>query len=182
MLIRSLTIIATVLALQGCGVSMPRYEPSFDNVQTLKANAPMSALQVPSVTAEPGQDSIFVRANPIHSPAGSISQHVQQALESELRLAGLLDEAAQKRLDVRLEQADLEAGVGAGNGAITANFDLHDGERSLYSSSKTVQSQWNSSFVGVVAIPAAANAFNPLVRKLLAALYEDPAFIKAMKR
>jgi hypothetical protein len=182
MLKRFTAIAIAALILQGCGVTMPRYDANFDNVQTLKNQAPLAKLNAPTVAADEGQDSISARANPIRSPEGSISKHVQKALEDELRLAGLLEPSASRHLDVRLRQSKLDAPVGTGTGAISADFNLLEGERSLYSSSKTVTSTWDSSFVGGIAIPAAANAFNPLVRKLLAELYQDPQFINAMKQ
>lgn len=182
MLKRFICLATAALILQGCGVAMPRYDANFDNVQTLKNQAPLSKLNSPTVVADKGQDSISARANPIRSPEGSISKHVQKALEDELRLAGLLDPSASHHLDVQLRQSKLDAPIGTGSGAISADFNLREGERSLYSSSKTVTSTWDSSFVGAIAIPAAANAFNPLVRKLLAELYQDPAFIQAMKQ
>nr|WP_298168427.1 hypothetical protein [uncultured Pseudomonas sp.] len=182
MLKRFICLATVALILQGCGVAMPRYDANFDNVQALKNQAPLVKLNSLSVAADKGQDSISVRANPVRSPEGSISKHVQKALEDELRLAGLLEPSASRRLDVQLRQSKLDAAVGTGSGAISADFNLREGERSLYSSNKTVTSTWDSSFVGAIAIPAAANAFNPLVRKLLAELYQDPAFIKAMKQ
>lgn len=182
MLKRFTFLTITALILQGCGVAMPRYEANFDNVQVLKNQAPLAKLNSPAVVADAGQDSIVARANPIRSPEGSISKHVQKALEDELRLAGLLDASASRHLDVNLRQSKLDAPIGTGSGAISADFNLREGERSLYSSSKTVTNTWDSSFVGAIAIPAAANAFNPLVRKLLAELYQDPAFINAMQQ
>lgn len=182
-MLKRIVLLATAAAvLQGCGVSMPRYEPSFDNVQHLKQQAPLSLMDTPSVVADKGQDSVSVRANPIRSPEGSLSKHVQQALEGELRLAGLLAPSASRHLQVRLRENSLTAGMGSGNGSISADFELREGEASLYSASKTVTSVWDSSFVGAIAIPAAANAYNPLVRKLLAELYQDPAFIEALKQ
>jgi hypothetical protein len=179
---RFTSLAIAALILQGCGVAMPRYEANFDNVQALKNQAPLAKLNSPAVVADKGQDSISARANPIRSPEGSISKHVQKALEDELRLAGLLDPSVARHLDVQLRQSRLDAPIGTGSGAISADFNLREGERSLYSGSKTVTSTWDSSFVGAIAIPAAANAFNPLVRKLLAELYQDPAFIAAMKQ
>lgn len=175
-----LAIIA--LVLQGCGVAMPRYEPSFDNVQMLKKDIPLAKLASPSVVADKGQDTVSTRNNPLRSPEGSLSKHVQKALTDELRLAGLLDPLATRHLDVRLRQNRLDSGMSTGDGEIAADFSLRDGNTSLYSSSKTVTHVWDSSFMGAVAIPAAANAYNPLVRKLLAELYSDPAFIRAMQQ
>ncbi|MBU1282105.1 MAG: hypothetical protein KJ884_13655 [Gammaproteobacteria bacterium] len=182
MLKRFALLVTAAAVLQGCGVSMTRYEPNFDNVQILKQQAPLSAMNAPSVVADKGLDSISVRTNPIRSPDGSLSKHVQQALEAELRLAGLLEPTASRHLDVQLRQNSLTAGMGSGEGVIGADFKLSEGSTVLYSGSKTVTSTWDSSFVGAIAIPAAANAYNPLVRKLLAELYQDPAFIKALKQ
>ncbi len=179
---RSLCLLAMTAALHGCGMTMPRYEPSFANVNLLKAQAPMTGITRPNVTADPGADSIMVRLNPIRSPEGSLSQHVQKALEAELRLAGLLEPEAHRRLDVRLRNNEMSSPAGTGFGSITADFELRANGRPLYSASKTVTDSWDSSFIGAIAIPSAANAYNPLVRKLLAELYQDPAFISAMKQ
>ena len=46
---------------------------------------------------------------------------------------------------------------------------------------KEVNHTWPSSFFGFIAIPNAANAYNPMVRDLLKSLYSDPLFIKALK-
>ena len=53
--------------LQGCGMTMTRYEPSFENVQKLKQTPPLHAISNPQVTAETGEGSLMVRANPIRS-------------------------------------------------------------------------------------------------------------------
>lgn len=179
---RALYLLALAVTLQGCGITMPRYEPSFANVNMLKTQAPLAGLASPTVSADPGEDSVTVRLNPIRSPDGSLSQHVQKALEAELRLAGLLEQDARRRLDVRLRKNELSSPAGTGFGSITADFDLRGNGRSLYTASKTVTNSWDSSFIGAIAIPAAANAYNPLVRKLLAELYQDPVFISAMKQ
>ncbi|SDH90781.1 hypothetical protein [Pseudomonas panipatensis] len=183
MLCRFLPVALAALLLQGCGITMPRYESSYDNVQALRAKAPLATLDAPSVEADAGQNSIFVRANPVRSPEGDLSQHVQHALEGELRLAGLLEPGSPRHLDVRLRKTDLHAAAfGDGQGTLSADFDLRDKGVSLYHGSKQVSSRWDSSFFAVFAIPRAANAFNPLVRELLAELYQDPEFIQALKR
>ncbi|NWA01746.1 hypothetical protein [Pseudomonas gingeri] len=167
--------------LQGCGVSMTRYDPSFDNVQVLKQQQPLQPISKAQVTAAPGQGSLSVRTNPIRSPSGSITGHIQDALTEELRLAGLLDAQAQRRLDVLVTRNELEAGVSTGKGTLAAHFTLFKNDQVAYDATKQVSSEWNSSFIGAVAIPNAANAYNPLVRNLLKDLYSDPLFIQALK-
>lgn len=169
------------LLLQGCGVTMTRYEPNFDNVQVLKQNQPLQSVSNPRVTAAPGQDSLSARANPIKSPSGSTTLHIQEAITEELRLADLLDVQAQRHLDVLVVKNELDAGMATGAGTLAARFTLLKGSEVLYDSTKEVNSTWTSSFMGAVAIPNAANAYNPLVRNLLKALYSDPQFIQALK-
>lgn len=169
------------LLLQGCGVTMTQYEPNFDNVQRLKQTPPLQPVSQANVTAASGQGSLMVRANPISSPNGSIPEHVQAAITQELKLAGLLNPQAPRRLDVLLVKNDLTAGVGSGNGTLAARFTLLKDNAVVYDATKEVSSVWSSSFFGPIAIPNAANAYNPLVRDLLKSLYSDPLFIKALK-
>lgn len=169
------------LLLQGCGVTMTQYEPSFDNVQRLKQTPPLQPISQAKVTAASGQGSLMVRANPISSPTGSIPAHIQAAITQELSRAGLLDPQAPRHLDVLLVKNELTAGVGSGNGTIAARFTLFKGNDVVYDGTKEVNSTWSSSFFGPIAIPNAANAYNPLVRDLLKSLYNDPLFIQALK-
>ncbi|AHG39323.1 hypothetical protein N018_03320 [Pseudomonas syringae CC1557] len=175
-------LVVTLLALlmQGCGVTMTRYEPSFDNVQTLKQSPPLRPIHQAQVSAAAGQGSLQVRGNPVTSPSGSITQHIQDALNSELDRAGLIDPRSPRQLNVLVTRNELTAGMGTGNGTIAARFTLLEGEKVEYDATKQVSSQWNSSFWGVIAIPNAANAYNPLVRDLLKALYNDPLFTQAL--
>lgn len=168
------------LLLQGCGVTMTRYEPSFENVQTLKRNPPLQPIHQAQVSAAAGQDSLHVRGNSVTSPSGSITQHIQDALNGELDRAGLIDPQSPRQLNVLVTRSELTAGVGTGTGTIAARFTLVDGGTVEYDATKQVSSQWNSSFFGAVAIPNAANAYNPLVRDLLKALYSDPLFTQAL--
>jgi len=169
------------LLLQGCGMTMTRYEPSFDNVQKLKQTPPLLAISNPQVTAESGEGSLMVRANPIKSPTGSIPAHIQDAITEELRKAGLLDPQATRHLQVLVVKNQLNAGMGTGDGTIAARFTLRNGNDVVYDATKDVSHQWDSSFFGVIAIPNATNAYNPMLQDLLKNLYSDPQFIQALK-
>lgn len=169
------------LLLQGCGVTMTRYEPNYQNVQQLKQNAPMQPLREAQVDADSGQGSLMVRLNPISSPAGSVPLHIQAAINDELRQAGLLDPRADRQLQIQLVKSQLTAGMGTGHGELAARFTLRKGDQVLYEGTKDVQREWDSSFFGPIAIPAAANNYNPMVLDLLKSLYSDPQFTQALK-
>jgi len=169
------------LLLQGCGMTMTRYEPSFDNVQKLKQTPSLHAISNPQVTAESGEGSLMVRANPIKSPTGSIPAHIQDAITEELRKAGLLDPNATRHLQVLVVKNQLNAGMGTGDGKIAARFTMLDGKNVVYDATKEVSHQWSSSFFGFIAIRNATNAYNPMLKDLLKDLYSDPQFIQALK-
>lgn len=169
------------LLLQGCGVTMARYEPSYQNVQHLKQNAPLQSVRETQVNANPGEDSLTVRLNPISSPAGSVPLHIQAAINDELRHAGLLDPRADRQLQIQVLNSYLEAGLANGHGELTARFTLRKGDQVLYEATKDVKRNWDSSFFGPIAIPAAANNYNPMLQALLERLYSDPQFVQALK-
>ncbi|WP_097089314.1 MULTISPECIES: hypothetical protein [unclassified Pseudomonas] len=169
------------LLLQGCGVTMARYEPAYDNVQILKQNAPMQPMREAQVQADSGQGSLLVRLNPISSPAGSIPLHVQAAINDELRRAGLLDPQAARQLQVQLIKSQLNSGVATGDGELAAHFVLRQGDQVVFETTKQVERRWSSSFFGPIAIPVAANNYNPMLQSLLRSLYSDPQFLKALK-
>lgn len=178
---KALLLMPLIALLQGCGVTMTRYEPSYANVQELRQHAPLQAVDKAQVQAGPGMGSLVVRANPIRSPNGGIPQHVQQALNEELDRAGLLDAKSERHLDVVLVKNELTAGMSQGTGELGARFTLLKSGQVAYDATKYVTRKWDSSAIGAVAIPAAANAYNPMVQDLLKSLYSDPLFIQAMK-
>lgn len=169
------------LLLQGCGVTMARYEPNFQNVQQLKQAAPLQPVRDAQVNADSGQGSLMVRLNPISSPEGSVPLHIQAAISDELRHAGLLDPRADRQLQIQLIKSQLNTGVITGHGELAARFTLRKGDEVLYETTKEVERDWDSSFFGPIAIPAAANNYNPMVQALLKNLYSDPQFLQALK-
>jgi hypothetical protein len=169
------------LLLQGCGVTMARYEPDYQNVQQLKQHEPMQSMREVQVQSDAGQGSLMVRLNPISSPSGSIPLHIQAAINDELRHAGLLDSSADRQLQVQLIKSQLNTGIINGHGELAARFTLRKGDQVLYEATKDVEREWSSSFFGPIAIPAAANNYNPMLQALLKSLYSDPQFVGALK-
>lgn len=176
-----LCIPVLALLLQGCGVSLSRYDPDYNNVQLLKQQAPLHALSPPQVSAPAALNRLSARNNPIKSSAGSIPMHVQLALRDELRLAKLQSDDAERQLDVELLTSEVDAGIKQGTGTLAARFTVHKGDQVLYDATQQTTSTWPSSFGAIDALPAAANGYNVLVRQLLHNLYSDPLFIQALK-
>ncbi len=67
------------------------------------------------------------------------------------------------------------------SGDLEARFVVKTAGTVRYDQVKTIQDEWDSSFVGAVAIPRAQQRYAVMVQKLLAALFADPAFVEALK-
>jgi len=69
-----------------------------------------------------------------------------------------------------------------GSSTVAARFEVRRADRSLYEKSLTATHEWDSSFLGAIAIPAAMQHCALTVRKLLSQLFEDDAFRQAVRR
>jgi hypothetical protein len=168
----------------GCTLVAPRYSPSLDNVQKLKD----SGVQTTKVGAFESPDkaqakSISLRGSSLHSPYDdSYASYLSEALKQELSLAGKLAPDAQIEVTGALQKNDISAaGVSTGTGDIAARFIVKRGSDVRYDQVKSIHDEWESSFLGSVAIPRAQTRYPVMVQKLLAALYADPAFLQSLK-
>jgi hypothetical protein len=184
---RGSLVLATAFALlaSGCSLVAPRYTASLENVQKLK-DAGGQSLKVGDFISTPGHDnpqSISIRGSSLTSPYdGSYAKYLAEAIRQELSLAGKLSSDAKLEVSGDLQKNDISIPpVGNGHGDIAARFVLKRNDQVRYDQVKTVHFEWDSSFVGAVAIPRAQNNYPTLVQKLLAELYADPEFQAALK-
>lgn len=180
----SLALVAAALST-GCSMVAPRYSPSLENVQKLK-DANLEPTKVAAFESTPGKanpKALTVRASSMSSPYdGSYANYLTEALKQELSLAGKLAPDAQVEVKGALQKNDISAGgFSTNSGDIEARFVVTRGGTVKYDQVKSVHDEWESSFVGAVAIPRAQQRYPVIVQKLLAALYADPAFLQALK-
>lgn len=182
MKIRLLFIISSMLLLSACSIPAPKYSPSYDNVQLL--NGVGSKVQVNEFQkANEEVGSISLRGNSLSSPYDKdLVHYLQVALESELSKAGLLSDNSNKKISALIEKNDIDAsGFSVAQGVISAKFTVTKDGQSIYQQTIDVQQEWESSFMGAIAIPNAAEQYPKLVQGLLKKLYSDKAFIAALK-
>lgn len=169
----------------GCSVTTPRYTASLDSVQKLKDGG-IQAVKVGTFQPAPGlstDKAISVRGNSVASPYdNSYAVYLAQALTQELSLAGRLNPDAQIEVSGVLQKNDLNVPpIGSGSGDIAARFIVTRSGAVRYDQVKSIHEEWDSSFVGAIAIPRAQEKYPVMVQKLLAELCADPAFIEALK-
>jgi hypothetical protein len=181
-----LAVVASSAALaSGCSLIAPRYTASLDNVQKLKDGG-IAPTKVGAFKSDPGKDNsttISIRGSSLASPYdNSYADYLAESLKQELSLAGKLAPDAQIEVTGALQKNDISIPpVGSGSGDITARFIVTRAGAVRYDQVKSIHDEWDSSFVGAIAIPRAQEQYPILVQKLLAAVYADPAFIQALK-
>lgn len=180
------TGIAVSAFLVGCAGPAPNYAPSIDNVETLKKiqGAPAVKTGAIAVTAGmPGAASLQLRANTMTSPVGkNYGDYIAAALRQELELAKLYNPQSGVEISGTLLKNNIDAGgISTNAGQIEARFVVTANGQVRFDKVKRIEKKWESSFVGAVAIPLAANNYPLMVQSLVAALVTDPDFVKAIR-
>jgi hypothetical protein len=178
-------IFALAVSTTGCSMVAPRYTASVENVQKLK-DGDLQPAKVGAFESIPGKGNpkaISIRGASLNSPYdGSYGKYLAEALTQDLTLAGKL--AADARIEISgvLQKNDINAaGFSTATGDIEARFVVKREGAVRYDQIKTVHDEWDSSFMGNVAIPRAQQRYPVVMQKLLGSLYADPAFLDALK-
>lgn len=169
----------------GCSIMAPQYSASIENVQKLKDGGNIAAKvgKFDSSTDQTNANPISLRGMSLLSPyENSYAVYLVEAIKQELALAGKMNLGTDIEISGVLLKNDIDAsGFSTATGNIEARFVVKKGEAILYSQVKTIHSEWESSLAGMVAIPRAQQEYPQLVQRLLAALYDDQAFLRALK-
>lgn len=177
------------LGLAACATA-PMAEPvaSMDTLQALQTSG-IAPIRVgdfkPAPSLPAGKDkSINSRAATIKPPSGnSFAAYLGQTLATELNAAGKLDGASRVVVTGFLTESELDsAGFVTASGSLAARFVVTREDAVVYDKVLRVDAQWESNFIGAIAIPAAISNYNALYPKLARALLEDPAFAAATKK
>lgn len=178
---------AVSLQLTGCAsLNMSAPQPTADNVAKVRAMsmAPASVGTFTVAPAKAGSDkSVSMRgANTLQAPGGSFAQYLGESLKTELQAAGMLDPAASTVITGTLTNTDLDAAIGTGTAKLAARFVVTRAGAVKFDNELSVDSSWESSFIGAVAIPLAAQNYEGLYRKLVSKLLDDAAFRAAVTK
>jgi hypothetical protein len=186
-----LAIIAAAAALSmqltGCAsLNMSAPQPTADNVAKLRAMnmAPASVGSFKIAPAKAGSDaSASMRgANTVQAPSGSFAQYLGESLKTELQAAGMREAASSMVISGTLTDTDLDAAIGTGKAKLAARFVVTRAGTVKFDNELSVDSSWESSFIGGVAIPLAAQNYEGLYRKLVGKLLDDAAFRAAVTK
>ncbi len=182
MRIQRIALALMLPTLLGCSVLVAPYEATSENVRILKS---MSAqpVTVVAVTAAPGVNSLTARGNPLRSPVGhTFQEYLKDALEQELNYARLLSDKAATRITGHLTENEMSAAsISRNSASIAAEFSVSRDNTELYRRTQYARHEWESSFMGAIAIPRAISSYPKVVELLLRQLYLDPNFVAALQ-
>lgn len=180
----SLPAIFLVL-LTGCAqIPLGAPAPSFENIEKARASrsAPVAVGQFqinPGVSADIDK-GLNVRSNTVQSPIdGSFAQYLRQTVITDLQASGLYDAASPAMLTGFLTDSSLDVPADTGRAALGARFVLMRAGKTVYEKELKTDATWESSFIGVTAIPAGINQYTTLYHKLVGMLLDDPDYRSA---
>lgn len=182
--LRALVVMPLVF-LVGCAqIPLGNPAPSFEVIE--KANAARTAPVNVGVfkldpSANPEVDKgLSVRSNTISSPIeGSFAQYLRQTLIVDLQASGLYDAASPTTLSGYLKESSLDVPTDTGKANLSARFLMIRAGKVIYEKELKASVSWQSSFVGMVAIPAGINHYTSLYHKLIGQLLDDPDYRSA---
>jgi len=177
------------LALFGCAtVKMPAPTTAgAESVATLH-NAGLVPAKAGAFTLAAGKPAAMdttldgLRGSSVEPENGSFAKTLREQLVVDLKAAGLYDEASNAVISGQLTDSMVDAAIGTGKGRLGAHFTVTRDGKSVYDKTLVVDAQWESSFIGAVALPAAINQYTALYKTLAGKLFADPDFQKALAK
>ncbi|PVZ65634.1 hypothetical protein [Pelagibaculum spongiae] len=170
-------------SMLGCTMVAPQYQPDFTSINDLKD------LELPKMRSGEFKDNnkhvndISLRGTSLVSPySNSFAEYLKKALEEDLKQAALWHSPSDIVVTGELLENDVDAsGFSTGETDISARFIVLSSGKEVYNKVHKIHYVWDSSFVGAVAIPNAANSYPVGVQKLLKAFFSDRELIATLK-
>ncbi|MEI8610355.1 hypothetical protein L4D15_02525 [Enterovibrio norvegicus] len=179
---RFFTLLFIVASVSGCSVMAPPYQAGL-----LAGNDIRGAENVDMKTGhftmeKPSLNKIGLRASNLVSPyKNSFSEYLRKGLEEELKIASLWNENSDVVVSAVLLENDVDAsGINIGTADLSANFEVNAQGEKIYDRTHSIHHEWDSSFMGAIAITNSQLGYQEAVKKLLRNFLNDPALLSAL--
>jgi len=171
-------ICLSLLVLTGCSTfKTNNYGVSPENMEKLQSYSDQGAKKITAqrlTSFKAGINSVKCRGASLELPNGmSFEDYISNALITELKLARLYSETAEKTLKGHLEIIDL-ATFGSGQWTLKATFTTSTGSQFSIDSNYT----FDADFAGLKACQEAAQNFVPAVNQFNRKVITHPNFVK----
>lgn len=177
-----ISIIFLSLILSACTMMAPPYQASVQNTQSLK-HAGIKPLAVGTIEDDKKVNDLSLRGSSLKSPfAESYGKYIENALKSELTQAKLYSEISDIEIRGKLITNDVDvSGFSVGNGEISVEFTVSNNGQVVFQKLIEIKHEWESSFMGGIAIPNGANNYPVMLQMLISKLISDPEFLSVLK-
>lgn len=175
----SILLFFIVLFSTGCSLVAPKYTPSIDNVEKLKASSIALVDVSETKVSKNSLNTISLRGSSLNSPYGTYGAYLSEAIKQEFKMAGKFKKDSNISIYAILLENDINTNVAFGE--IEALIQVKKSGNVIYSKEHKIHLEWETSFAGAIAIPKAQQQYPIMVQKLLAQLYSDNKFIAAMQ-
>jgi hypothetical protein len=177
-------VMACVLTLSGCIVTpAPTYQPAIDNTTALAKQMRPLGVDAFSAASRVENKTLVIRGSQLHGGTdGTYATYLRDAVITELKTANDYADSGKTRLSGVLTRNELATNIGTGKCTVGAEFSLSRDGKVLFKKTLLAEHEWESSFVGAIAIPAAINNYSTTVQQLLGKLFSDPDFNAAVQQ
>ena len=182
----SLLVVLTIMV--GCAsVKMPAPAATAGSVESLRSAglAPAAAgafVLAPGKPADMDRTLGGLRGSSVSAASGSFAQQLKEQLVADLSAAGLYDPSSNIIVEAALTDSRVDAAIGTGTGRLAARFKVQRAGKTVYDKELAAEAQWESSFVGAIALPAAVNQYMAFYPALTRKLFDDAEFRAALKK
>lgn len=178
----------SVFILSGCSTIAPQYSGSRENVEALQPMPPtkLSVGRFYDDHNPANNEKLNLRGlNTMSSAYGeTYAGYVEQALRQDLTIADRYSSESSLMITgvLKKNSLDISSSFATGTSICEVEFSVMQNKNSIYKKTLTQNHEWESSFVGAIAIPKAKEEYTVTVQKIINKLFKDQEFIEAMKK
>lgn len=178
-----LFIVLMVSLVSGCSMNTVQYQPDFNLVNDMKDND-LQKMSVGDISSKnPKVNKVSIRGSSMVSTFdNSYAKYLEAALREQLQQANLYDFSSTILIAGELLTNKVNAaGFSVGTAEISARFEVLNSDKVIFDKVVTITHEWDSSFVGAIAIPNAQNNYPIAIQKLISKLMTDQDFISSVQ-
>ena len=184
-IIKVLYVAMVISTLSGCASLLaPNYSPDYETIDKLKKLnlQKMSVGEFQPRDPNAPVNKIGLRGASLKAPEGAFSIYLENAIRSDLKEIGILDSAANTKLDANIIKNDIDiSGISKGSGVMEVKLTISKNGKQTFDKVYTSTTKFESSFAGAVAVGIGQREYPSLVRAFLKDVYNDPEFIRAVQ-
>lgn len=166
-------------------LTAPPYSPSYEALDRLKKMniEKLSVGKVGPSDPDAPVNRITLRGASLSSPNGTFGGYLENAIRSDFIEIGVFDPSSTSQVDATILKNDIDiSGISIGYGVMEVKLSVVKRGDLAFEKDYSANTQFESSFAGAVAVPKGQSEYPNLVRALLQKVYNDPDFIKAVKK